>query len=324
MDAFIIGAGPIGLTCALEAQRRGLQYIVADKGCVANSIYYYPTNMRFFSSPDLLEIGGVPFITQGEKSTRQETLEYYRRVVVDCGLHVRLYEEVLDVAGQDGDFRIETAKGEYRAAKVIAAIGYFDHPRVLKVPGENLPKVTHYYREAHAYSDQDVLIVGSGNSAVEAALECHRHGARVTLAVRKDNFHEGIKYWIRPDIENRIQSGEIAGHFGATVKEIKPESVLLERKNGETVEVSNDFVLALTGYEPDFEFLKQIGVRIGEDATRPPHHDPQTYESNRRGLYLAGVVVGGLDTKKWFIENSRAHAAPIFEHLTAKLSKKRS
>jgi len=316
-DVLIIGAGPIGLACAIEAGKRGLRAVVVEKGCLVNSIYHYPTAMRFFSTPDLLELGGVPFIASGEKPSRMEAMEYYRRVARGFDLDVRLYEEVLDVEGTDGEFTVRTSKGTCRAAKVIAAVGFFDRPRMLNVPGEDLDKVTHYYREAHLYTDQDLLVVGSGNSAVEAALECFRHSARVTMAVRSADFHEGIKYWIRPDIENRIQAGDITAHFDTRIAEITPGEVVLSPKEGEAFKIANDFVLALTGYEPDFDFLRRIGIEIREDRYRSPAHDEETYESSRPGLYLAGVVVGGMCTNKWFIENSRDHARAIFEHMAA-------
>lgn len=319
LDILIIGAGPIGLACALEAQKRGYRYLVIEKGCLVNSIFQYPYNMRFFSTPDLLEIGGVPFICSAEKPTRKEALEYYRRVAQGLGLKVQVYEKVLQVQGSDGAFEMTTTKGTYQARKVIVAIGFYDHPRLLNVPGEDLPKVTHYYREAHPYSEQNLLIVGSGNSAVIAALECHRHGARVTLAVRKADFHEGIKYWLRPDIDNRIQSGEITAHFNTRLQRIDPQSVTLLPQDGKAFAIPNDFVLALTGYEPDYGFLKSLGIAIEPEGYRPPVHHPETYETNRSGLYLAGVVIGGLHTNKWFIENSRQHAQAIFEHLETKL-----
>ncbi len=315
VDILIIGAGPIGLACAVEAKRRGYRYVVIEKGCLANSVYHYPTAMRFFSTPDLLEIGGVPFITTGEKPTRLEALEYYRRVVAGLQLHVRLFEEVLSVEGSDAAFVVRTSHGVYKAAKVIAAIGYFDEPRHMGIPGEDLDKVTHYYKEAHLYAGQDLLIVGSGNSAVEAALDCYRHGARVSMAVRGPDFHKGIKYWIRPDIDNRIQNGNITAWFNTHVREIRPATVLLQPVESKPFEIPNDFVLALTGYKPDYEFLRRIGVTIGDDPFETPSHDPVTYQSNVPGVYLAGVVVGGLQTNVWFIENSRQHAAAIFDDM---------
>ncbi len=322
-DVVIIGAGPIGLACGIEAQRRDLRYLILDKGCVVNSIYHYPIYMRFFSTPNLLEIGGVPFITHGDKPTRQEALSYYRLVSKGLSLHMRLYEEVVSVKGADGAFEIETLRGHYRAAKVVAALGFSHRPRMLKVPGENLEKVAHYYREAHPYAGQRLLVVGSGNSAAEAALECWRHGAAVTLAVRGPALHEGIKYWVRPDIENRIQSGEITAYFNSRVLAIKPDSVLLDLPDVGAREVPNDFVLALTGYEPNFDLLEQMGVRIGDDEFRTPCHDPETYETNRPGLYLAGVVVGGLQSSKWFIENSRVHAEKIMDDIVKKRGPRR-
>ncbi len=312
-DVLIVGAGPIGLACAIEAQRRNLNYVVIEKGCIVNSIYHYPVLMRFFSTPDLLEIGDVPFITHGEKSTRAETMEYYRRVADSRELNVHLYEEVLNITGDKGNFEVLTQKDRYRAAKVIVAIGYFDEPRLLGVPGEELHKVTHYYREPHPYAGQKLLIIGSGNSAVEAALECYRHDAQVTMAIRSSDFHEGIKYWIRPDIDNRIKKGEITAYFNTKVAEINPHSVVLSTPEHPAFEIENDFVLALTGYKPDYGFLDKIGIMIGDDEYRTPEHDPHTYESNRKGIYLAGVVVGGLNTKKWFIENSRQHALDVFD-----------
>lgn len=315
VDVLIIGAGPIGLACAVEARNRGMTHVAIEKGCLVNSLFQYPTAMRFFSTPDLLEIGGVPFITSGEKPTRLEALEYYRRVTAGLELDVRLYETVVSVDGSDGRFRVRTTKGLYDAAKVIVAIGYFDRPRLLEVPGEDLEKVTHYFKEAHLYAGQDVLIIGSGNSAVETALECFRHGARVTMSVRSDNFHEGIKYWVRPDIENRIKSGEIKAHFRTQVTEIRPKSVVLNPADGNPFEIPNDFVLALTGYMPDYEFLHRLGIGIADDAHQTPVHNPETYQTNRPGMYLAGVVIGGMETKSWFIENCRAHAAAIFDDM---------
>jgi len=288
-DVIIIGAGPIGLACAIEAKRKNLSYVVFEKGRLVNSIFGYPHYMRFFSTPDLLEIGDVPFIIQGEKSTRYETLEYYRRVTGSYTLNVKPFEKVLSVNGEDGCFSVATEKDVYSCRKVIAAIGYFDTPRMLDVPGEDLPKVSHYYAEPHVYSDRDVLIIGSGNSAVDAALETYRHGARVTLAVRGETLKQGVKYWIRPDIENRIANRE-----------------------RRTFEIQNELVLALTGYKPDFSFLQTIGIEIGDDEYCTPAHDPETYESNRKGIFLAGVVIGGMRTDRWFIENSRAHAKAIF------------
>jgi len=319
-DVVIIGAGPIGLACAIEAERWGLRYLVIEKGCLVNSIYNYPTNMHFFSSPELLEIGDVPFITAGDKPSRIEALQYYRRVSQDLHLHVHLYERVLQVEGLDGDFTVQTSKGSYRAAKVIAAIGFFDHARKLGVPGEDLEKVQYYYKEPHPYAGQDLLVVGSGNSAVEAALECHRYGAHVTMIVRREDFHQGLKYWIRPDIENRIANGEIRAYFNCALQEVGEGAVLLESAEEGAFRLSNDFVLAMIGYEPDFTFLERLGVKLGNDECRTPELKPGTWESSRKGLYLAGVVVGGLQTKTWFIENSRVHAVDIFKDIVSRMS----
>ncbi|OPZ16634.1 MAG: putative oxidoreductase CzcO [candidate division BRC1 bacterium ADurb.BinA364] len=313
VDVAIVGAGPIGLACAIEARRRGLRCLVLEKGCLVNSIYRYPRNMRFFSTPDLLELGGAPFVCQGEKPTRAEALEYYRRIAISFDLPVRCYEKVLAIEGEDGAFRLRTDKGAYGARKAILAIGYFDRPRLLGVPGENLPHVSHYYEEAHPFCGQDLLIVGGGNSAVDAALECRRRGARVALAIRDADFHRGLKYWVRPDIENRIRAGEIECHFETTVREFRPGAATLESRERGLFERKADFVLALTGYEPDFGFLQAAGVRIGKDKDRTPRASKKTWETNRPGVHLAGVVVGGMCTDKWFIENSRAHARAIFD-----------
>ena len=318
-DLIIIGAGPIGLACGIEAQRRARSACIIEKGCVVNSIYHYPVYMRFFSTPNLLEIGDVPFLTQSEKPTRQEALAYYRRVSERAGLALHLYEEVVSVKGGDGAFEVETTRGHYSSRKIVAAIGYTHRPRMLNIPGENLDKVTHYYREPHPYAGQRVLVIGSGNSSVEAALECHRHGAEVTMAVRGDNFHEGIKYWVRPDIENRIKQGEMRAYFRTRVLAVKPESVILDVPDEGAVELPNDFVLALTGYEPNFDFLASMGVEIGEDGYRTPSHSEETFETNREGIYLAGVVCGGLQSNKWFIENSRMHAVRILDDIEKKL-----
>lgn len=315
-DVVVIGAGPIGLACAFEAQRRGLRCVVLEKGCLCNSIYHYPVTMRFFSTPELLEIGNVPMITAGDKPTRAEALAYYRRVAERLGLSVRLYEAVCDVLGEDGNFEVVSVRGRYHAAKVIAAIGFFDRPRPLEAVGAELPKVSYYYREAHPYAGQDLLIAGSGNSAVEAALECYRHGARVTLAVRGEDFHDGIKYWLRPDIVNRITAGEIKAYFNTAVEEIREREVVLRHRREQSLSViANDFVLALLGYMPDYDFLRRIGVGIGDDPYATPLVNETSWESSRRGLYLAGVVVGGLRTNRWFIENSRAHATAICDHI---------
>ncbi|MDP8243589.1 MAG: YpdA family putative bacillithiol disulfide reductase [Candidatus Hinthialibacter antarcticus] len=318
-DIAIVGAGPIGLACALEAKARGLSHCIFDKGCLANSIYHYPTSMRFFSTPDLLEIGGLPFTCRDEKPVRWEALEYYRRVAETQKLRIHLYEEVANIKGEDGQFELTTPKGAYQAAKVIVAAGFFEKPQMLNVPGEELAKVVHFYKEPHPYVFQKVLVVGNGNSATQTALECWRHSAEVTLAVRGDGIKPGVKYWIKPDIENRIELGEIKGYFNTVVQEIKPDSVVLKHQDGTLTEIENDFVLAMTGYEPNYDFMRRIGIAIGDDPMQTPVHDPVTYETNRPGVFLAGVVCGGMQTNRWFIENSRCHADGIFERIQATL-----
>ena len=312
LDVIIIGAGPVGLACAIEAKRKNLHYAVFEKGRLVNSIIGYPYYMHFFSSSRLLEIGDIPFIIEGEKPSRFEALEYYRRVAQTYELNIHLQEPVVNINGEMGNFIVRTNKNDYLCSRVICAAGYFDRPRLLDIPGETLPKVTHYYREPHFYSGQNLLIIGSGNSAVEAALETHRHGAGVTIAVRGEEFKSGVKYWIRPDMENRIKNKEITAFFNTTVKEIFPDHVILEKKDGGLLDIKNDSVLALTGYKPDFDFLQRIGITLQEDEFCTPVYNPETYESNRKGIYLAGVVVGGLRTDLWFIENSREHAKVIF------------
>lgn len=314
-DIIVIGAGPIGLCCGIEAQKRGLSCLIIEKGCIVNSLFNYPSHMRFFSTSVLLEIGGIPFASVQDKPTRQEALEYYRRVAESTDLNINLYEKVTGLNGDDGNFEVTTPKAKYQTKKVICAIGFFDIPRLLNVPGEDLEKVIHYYDDPHPYANQDVLIVGSGNSAAITALECVRHGARVTTAVRGASFHDSIKYWIRPDLDNRIADGEITAFYNTVVKEIHPAHVVLESKEQGTFTIPNDFVIALTGYKPDFTFLQSIGIELGEDVHKTPNYNPETCETNRKGLYLAGVVVGGLLTNKWFIENSRVHATQIFNHI---------
>lgn len=314
-DILIIGAGPIGLACGIEAKKRGYSYVIVEKGCLVNSIYNYPANMKFFSTPDLLELGGLPFVTPNEKPFRREALEYYRRVAEAFELNIHLFESVDRVEGEDGNFTIITEQHEYKASKIIAAIGFYSRPRMLNVPGEDLPKVTHYYNEPHYYSWQKVLIVGNGNSATQTALECFRHGAEVSMAIRSSGFKEGVKYWILPDIENRVKSGEITAYFNTVVEEIKPMQVVLRGPDGISFEIANDFVIALTGYEPDYSLIQKIGIEIDDDPHRTPVHNPKTYQTTRPGVYMAGVVVGGMLTSRWFIENSRFHATVIMDHI---------
>ena len=314
VDVLVIGAGPVGLACAIEARRAGLVARVLDKGALVNSIVGYPARMEFFSTPDLIEIGGHPFPAQGYKPTREEGLEYYRGVAAREGVDLRLYERVVDIAGGRGDFTVHTTRGTHRARHVVVATGFFDQANRLDVPGEDLPKVTHYYREPFPYVQQRVAVIGAKNSAAKAALDCYRHGAEVTLVVRGPALSDTVKYWIKPDLENRIKEGSIRAHFNATVQEIR-EDVLVVRTPEGLVDLPNDFVLAMTGYRPDFAFLERIGVACGDDDCRTPIFDEATFETARPGLYVAGTVCGGLKTNRWFIENGRFHAQQIVRHI---------
>ncbi len=308
----IIGAGPIGLATAIECQKRGLHPILLERGCLVNSIYHYPVNMTFFSTSERLEIGGVPFISHGPKPTRSEALMYYRRVAVHFGLDVRLYETVDEVLGEKGDFEVRTSKGVYHGGNVVVATGFYGQENLLGVPGEELPKVRHYYKEAHPHAFRDVLVVGGGNSAVDVALETWRAGARVTMVVRYPEIKPSVKYWVRPDIVNRIASGEIAAFFESEVREIREREVEVETPEGIRT-IANDVVFAMIGYHPHFEMMQAFGIRLTEDAVRMPVFDPVTLETNRPGVFVAGVVCGGMDTSSLFIENSRVHAQQIAE-----------
>lgn len=323
LDAVVVGAGPTGLACGIELKKRGLRARLFDKGCLTNSLYHYPTQMTFFTTPELLEIGGIPMTSLGEKPVRVEALKYYRRVAQHYGLDVRQYEPVLSFDGEPGDFQVRTRdrlgrENLCRCRFVILATGYYDRPNLLGVPGEELPKVTHYYKEPHPYFDQDVLVVGGKNSAAIAALELYRAGARVTLVHRRESLSNSIKYWIRPDIENRLKSGEITAYFSSTVKEILEDSVVLQTPRG-LVTIRNDFVFALTGYHPDTDFLSRHGIAFDPETQRP-RVDPDTLESERKGVYLAGVLVAGMHTNEIFIENGRFHGAQIAEAIAKRLS----
>ncbi|WP_339811731.1 YpdA family putative bacillithiol disulfide reductase [uncultured Imperialibacter sp.] len=318
LDVFVIGAGPIGLACGIEAQKRGLSYVIVDKGCLVNSIYNYPANMTFFSTSDKLEIGGVPFISHNPKPTRPEALEYYRRVTSSWKLNVRLYEPVNSVEKKGDFFVITTSKATFEARNVILATGFYDLPYLLNVPGEDLPKVRHYYKEAHPYFGMKVLVIGAANSGVDVALETYRKGAKeVTMVIRDDVIGERVKYWVKPDIENRIKEGSIKAYFKSQVTAIRETEVDIVTPEGmKTLE--NDFVLAMTGYQPSFSFLKSMNIEIGTDDFLTPVHNPETMETNVPGIYLAGVICGGLKTNKWFIENSRVHAEVIIEGIAKK------
>jgi thioredoxin reductase (NADPH) len=310
VDVVVIGAGPVGLACAIEARRAGLSARVVEKRALVNSIVGYPTGMEFFSTPDLIEIGGYPFPVKGYKPTREEAIEYYRGVTARENLDLRLYERVVDLRGERGDFEVVTDKGVHRAGHVVVSTGFFDLPNLLGVPGEDLPKVTHYYREPYPYFRQKVAVVGARNSAAKAALDLYRHGAEVTLVVRAPVLSETIKYWIRPDLENRIKEGSITALFESTIVEVRETSIVLQTPDGRR-ELPNDFVLAMTGYRPDFSFLERLGVTFADDGFRTPVFDETTFETARPGLYVAGTVCGGMKTNRWFIENGRFHAQQI-------------
>jgi thioredoxin reductase (NADPH) len=321
-DVLVIGAGPTGMACAIEAQRAGFTSAMVDKGCLVNSLFHYPANMVFFTTPELLEIGDIPFTTANQKPNRSEALEYYRNVAQHYRLDVRQYQRVASVTGYDGAFRIETQDlhgndHEYVARKIVVATGYYDRPNYMGIPGEDLPKVMHYYKDPHPYFDMDVLIIGAKNSASIAALELWRRGSRVTMVHRGPDIHRNVKYWIKPDIENRIKNGEVTAYFNSCVLEIRAQEVRLKTPEGERV-LKNDFVFALTGYHPDYEFLERLGIELTRPEMRPAC-DPQTFESNVPGIYVAGVVVSGARTSEIFIENGRFHGKQIADDLKTKL-----
>jgi thioredoxin reductase (NADPH) len=321
-DVVIVGAGPTGLACGIELRQRGVKALLIDKGCVVNSIYNYPTNLVFFTTPELLEIGGIPMTSLGEKPNRTEALKYYRRVTEYFDLNVRQYELVERIAGEDGDFQVHArdrfgCPRMYSARKVILATGYYDIPNRLGVPGEDLPKVLHYYKEPHPYYNHDVAVIGAKNSAAIAALELHWTGARVTLIHRGEGISSSVKYWIKPNIENRIKTGEIKAYFNTHVQEIREDSIRLKTPEGE-VWLKNDFVFSMTGYRPDLEFLAAHGIEL-EPETLKPRTDPDTLESARPGMYLAGVIVAGMHTNEIFIENGRFHGKKIAEAIAASL-----
>jgi len=311
-DVIIIGAGPIGLNCGIEAVKNNLSHLIIEKGCLVNSIYHYPTNMVFFSTSDRLEIGEIPFVSHGDKPTRREALEYYRRVKNSWNLNVNTFEEVISVQRAQDLFTVNTNKEKYSSRFIIISTGYYDNPNLLKVPGENLPKLKHYFDEAHPYAYQKVLIIGGGNSAVDVALETFRKGSEVTMVIKEDKLKEGIKYWVRPDIENRIKEGSIKAFFNSELIRIEENRVEVKSPNGNVV-IPNDFVFAMTGYHPNFNFLKKLKIDLSSNEMMVPKYDPQTFETNERNIFLAGVVCCGMDTSKWFIENSRDHALKILE-----------
>lgn len=317
LDIIIIGAGPIGLSCALEAKKRGLKYLIIEKGALVNSLYNYPVNMTFFSTSEKLEIGGVPFVSNNIKPTRNESLEYYRRVTIAADLKLHLFEEVTSVTRKNFGFEVITSKRDYSADNVIIASGFYDLPYLLNVPGEQLPKVTHYYKDPHFYAFQKVLVVGASNSAVDAALETYRKGAEVTMVIRDKEVGERVKYWVRPDIVNRIEEGSIKAYYNATIAAIRENEVDINMPQG-LVTIPNDWVIAMTGYQPDLSFLEKLGIELSEDEIRKPFYNTDTHETNIRGIYLAGVICGGMDTHSLFIENSREHAVKIIDNILQK------
>jgi thioredoxin reductase (NADPH) len=319
LDAVIVGAGPTGLACGIELKRLGLSAKLFDKGCVVNSLYNYPTNLVFFTTPELLEIGGIPMTALNEKPTRTEGLKYYRRVADHFQLDIHQYEAVSHITGEDDAYTVHTARNQYSARKVILATGYYDIPNRLQVPGEDLPKVIHYYKEPHPYYNQDVLVIGAKNSACIAALELWWTGARVTLVHRGPEIHRHVKYWIKPNIENRIKNGEIPAWFNSTVEEIREREVILNTPQGRLT-LPNQFVFAMTGYRPDFAFLAAHGVHL-DPSTQRPILNPDTFETARPGLYLAGVLVAGVHTNEIFIENGRFHGEKIAADIAAKLGR---
>ncbi|MDM1049669.1 YpdA family putative bacillithiol disulfide reductase [Sphingobacterium hotanense] len=313
-DILIVGGGPIGLACGIEAQKNGLSHIILEKGCLVNSLYNYPVNMSFFSTSERLEIGDTPFVTTNPKPKRAEALEYYRRIESKFNLNTHLFEAVLSVNKDQGLFTVESSKQTYTAKYVVIATGFYDIPMYLHVPGEELPKVKHYYDDPHYYAKQNVVVVGASNSSIDAALETYRKGAHVTLVVRGPEISPRVKYWVRPDIDNRIAFGEIKAYFNSQITNITEDEVEIMTEEG-LLTIENDFVLALTGYRPNFDFLRKVGIHIPAEAPMIPEHNPETMETNIEGLFLAGVVCGGLNTHLWFIENSRVHAQMILSRI---------
>ncbi|UCF37494.1 MAG: YpdA family putative bacillithiol disulfide reductase [Acidobacteriota bacterium] len=326
LDVMVIGAGPAGLAAAIQARKRGLDTLLVEKGCLVNSIYNYPENMTFFTTAELLEIGDVPFVVHAEKPKRVDALKYYRRCVQEYGIPFRDFERVISVRGEDFDFTVQTRNridevSEYRTKKIVVATGYFDNPNLLDIPGEKLSKVSHYYTDPHPYYRKKVAVIGGKNSAAIAALELYRNGAEVTLIHRGTQIGRHVKYWILPDIENRIKNGEVTAYFNSQVKEISQHQIVIDTPKGEKV-LENDFVFALTGYHPDSSFLVRMGIEVDPESYVPAH-DPSTLETNVKGIYLAGSIISGKETNRIFIENGRFHGEQILAHLEPSLKQGR-
>jgi thioredoxin reductase (NADPH) len=319
LDILIIGGGPIGLACALEAKKAALRYLILEKGVLVNSLYHYPANMTFFSTSERIEIGDIPFVSNNVKPTRPEALEYYRRIAVSQNLHIHLQESVTEVKETGDRYEVTSTRSRYLAKNLIVATGFYDIPNLLHIPGENLAKVRHYYKEPHFYAMQKLLVVGANNSAVDAALESFRKGAEVSMVIQGSEIGKRVKYWVRPDIVNRIEEGSIRVYYHSRLIAIREKEVDIQTPN-QIITVANDYVLLMTGYQPNFAFLEKLGIAVSKDEKRYPTYNRETMESNRKNIYLAGVVAGGMDTHIWFIENSRVHARQIIQSILAKKS----
>lgn len=316
-DIVIIGGGPIGLACAIEATKAGLSHLVLEKGAFVNSLFNYPVNMTFFSTSQRLEIGDIPFVSIAPKPGRNEALEYYRRAAMNFKLHIRLFEEVTSAEKQDDIFFVTTSKNVYRSRKIVIATGFYNIPFLLNVPGEDLWKVTHYYKDPGLYAFQKVVVIGANNSAVDAALETWRKGAEVTMVIKGDGIGSRVKYWVKPDIENRIKEGSVKAYFNSTIEAIRENEVQIKTPCGE-ITLPNDFVIAATGYQPNLVFLESLGVHLCDDRNCTPVYNAETHETNVKGIYIAGVICGGMDTHSLFIENSREHAVKIIADIGQK------
>ena len=316
-DVIIIGGGPIGLACGLEAKKAGLKYLIIEKGTLVNSLYHYPVNMTFFSTSEKLEVGGIPFVSNNPKPTRNEAMEYYRRVAVSGGLSIHLFETVQAVKKMEDHFIVTTQKQTYQTINIIVCSGFYDIPYLLNVPGEELQKVKHYYNDPHFYAFQKVLVVGAANSAVDAALETYRKGADVTMVIRSEAIGDRVKYWVKPDVENRIKEGAIKAYFNSSIVAIRPKEVDIQTPDG-LLTIENDWVLAMTGYQPNLSFLNSMGINLSADVVCKPAYNETTQETNVQGIYLAGVICGGMNTHRLFIENSREHAEKIIGDIVGK------